>query len=181
MIIEAKNNRQVCLRRLNLDDLDNLFCYLQSLSATTKHRFGPHPYDKQSIIDFYENQDENLGYIAEDIETKKIIAYSIIKMGYLQDDSFRLQSYGLSLDHQTDCTFAPSVADLWQSCGIGNALFNFIRSDLKAKGIKRIILWSGVDSDNERAINFYRKNGFKVLGQFEYNGMNDDMILEINI
>jgi len=179
MIIQTKNNRQVLLRRLISDDFDKLFDYLQRLSPETKKRFGPHMFDKESIIDFYENSNKHSGYIAQDTETLEIIAYSIIKVGYLESDSFRLRSYGLTPDNKTDCTFAPSVADLWQSLGVGNSLFSFILSDLKANEIKRIILWGGVQCDNYKAVNYYLKNGFSTLGQFEYNGQNYDMILEI--
>jgi hypothetical protein len=62
MQIEAKNNRQVFLRRLNSSDLDNLFDYLQNLSTETKKRFGPHKFDRQSIIEFYDFN-TNLGYV----------------------------------------------------------------------------------------------------------------------
>jgi ribosomal protein S18 acetylase RimI-like enzyme len=158
--------------------LDNLFDYLQNLSSETIKRFGPHKFDRQSIIDFYDLK-TNLGYIAIAIETKEIIAYSIIKIGYLEHDNSRLQSYGLILDNNSDSTFAPSVADIWQSCGIGNKLFQFIVSDLSATEIKRIILWGGVQMNNEIAVNYYKKNGFKILGQFAYNGDNYDMIYEI--
>ena len=143
MQIEAKNNRQVSLRRLGSNDLDILFDYLQNLSSETKKRFGPHQFDKQSIIDFYD-LDSNLGYVAQTADTKEIIAYAIIKLGYLEHDSIRLSSYGMTLDNKTDCTFAPSVADSWQSCGIGNHLFHFILSDLKAKEIERIILFQTI-------------------------------------
>lgn len=178
MQIEAKNNRQVFLRRLNSNDLDNLFDYLQNLSIETKKRFGPHKFDRQSIIEFYD-LNTNLGYVAHTVDTNEIIAYSIIKIGYLEHDAIRLQSYGITLDINTDCTFAPSVADLWQSCGIGNNLFRFILSDLTSMEIERIILWGGVQLDNEIAVNYYKKNGFKTLGQFAYNGDNYDMIYEI--
>ena len=179
MIIEVKNKSQVCLRRLHSNDHDHLFDYLQGLSAKTKERFGPHGFDKQSVIEFYQHSNEYRGYIAEDLLTQRIVAYSIVKIGCLQHDRFRLQSYNLLLNNQTDCTFAPSVADLWQGYGIGNALFQLILSDLQQKGIKRMFLWGGVQSNNEKAINFYLKIGFKRLGQFEYNGLNDDMILDI--
>jgi len=179
MIIEVKNKSQVCLRRLHFSDHDNLFDYLKGLSDVTKSRFGPHGFDRQFITDFYKESNEYIGYIGEDILSKKIVAYSVLKIGYLPHDRFRLESFGLSPDPQTDCTYAPSVADQWQSCGVGNALFHYILSDLKAKGFKRILLWGGVQSNNEKAINFYLKNGFKRLGQFEYNGLNDDMILDI--
>ncbi len=64
-----------------------------------------------------------MGYIAVEENTGKIIAYAILKKGYLEHDRQRLDSYGLQTDHQTDCTYAPSVADDWQGRGIGTALF----------------------------------------------------------
>lgn len=179
VIFTAKNGRQVLLRRLDSGDLDRLLAYLEHLSEATKKRFGPHPFDRQSVIDFYDNPHVHLGYVAQDLASDAIVAYSIIKIGYLQHDSQRLQSYGLALDPATDCTFAPSVADVWQSCGVGKGLWTFILNDLKTRGIRRVILWGGVQSDNEKAVSFYRKNGFKTLGRFEYNGWNDDMMLEV--
>jgi len=179
MIIHTKNNHEVSLQKLEPENFEKLYHYLQHLNPETSERFGPHHFDRKAIIDFYENSDNNHGYIALDAGTMEIIAYSIIKIGFLEHDSSRLRSYGLAPDNKTDCTFAPSVADQWQSLGIGNSLFGFILSDLKANGIKRIILWGGVQCDNIKAVNFYTKNGFRTLGQFEYNGKNWDMILDI--
>lgn len=142
-------------------------------------RFGPHRFDKQSIIDFYKHSDLHLGYIACDMETNQIIAYFIIKTGYLKHDAVRLQSYGMNPDANTDCTFAPSVADAWQSCGIGDKLFQLILSDLRTTEISRIILWGGVQMDNTKAVNYYKKNNFKILGKFTYNGENYDMYFDI--
>jgi diamine N-acetyltransferase len=176
ILIETKNNKQVYLRRLNANDFDGLFNYLQNLSADTKKRFGPHPFDKQSIIDFYDNSEENLGYVAQTINGE-IVAYAIIKIGYLENDKSRFDSYGIILSNNTDCEFAPSVADDWQSCGIGNQQFQYILTDLKKTSLKSVILWGGVQADNHKAINYYKKNGFQQLGQFTHNGENFDMIL----
>lgn len=179
MIIQSKNNRQVLLRKLIPHDIDKLTGYFQKLGPETLKRYGPHGFDKQSLFELYKNAGYHTAYIAEDAETSEIIAYSVILSGYLEHDSFRLQSYGLTLSHKTDGTFAPSVADEWQSLGVGNSLFHFMLADLKLNGIKRIILWGGVQSDNQKAVNYYLKNGFRMLGEFEYNGRNYDMILEI--
>jgi diamine N-acetyltransferase len=178
-IIKTGNNRQVLMRRFDNSDFENLFLYLQNLGPETLKRFGPHPFDKQSIIDFYKSNEQHYAYLALDVENQEIIAYFIIKSGYLRHDSFRLQSYGLNPDAITDCTFAPSVADSWQSSGIGSALFGLMLPDLKSLGFKRIILWGGVQADNLKAVNFYRKHGFIETGEFEYNGLNYDMILII--
>lgn len=179
MLVKSKNNKDILLRKLTPDDHNALAGYLENLSSETVKRFGPHGFDKQSIYDLYQDQDMYSGYIALDCETDEIIAYSVIKTGFLDHDASRLQSYGLTLNHKTDCTFAPSVADQWQSQGVGNSLFHYMLYDLKSKGIKRIILWGGVQSDNVRAVNYYLKNGFQNTGQFEYNGLNDDMLLNI--
>jgi ribosomal protein S18 acetylase RimI-like enzyme len=179
MIIKAKNNRQVLLRKLIPEDIDKLCAYLQHLRPDTTKRYGPHKFDKQSVTELYQDGGNHTAYIALDIETFEIIAYSVIKAGYLEHDGYRLQSYGLIPDNTTDCTFAPSVADQWQSLGVGNSLFHFMLADLKEKGMKRIILWGGVQSDNQKAVYYYLKNGFRKVGQFEHNGPNDDMILEI--
>jgi len=72
------------------------------------------------------------------------------------------------------------VADAWQGYGLANHLLKFILADIKSPGFKRIILWGGVQCSNEPALKFYIKHGFKTLGSFEYNGLNNDMILVLD-
>jgi len=179
MIFITKNNREVELRKLRAEDLEELAAYLQNLSQETKSRFGPHGFEQEALKQVYIDSENFLGYIAKEISLRKIVAYIVIKKGILEHDRFRLESYGIQLDSETDCTFAPSVADEWQSQGVGLALYNFIINELKLKGFRRIILWGGVQAGNEKALGFYLKLGFKTLGQFEYNGWNYDMIKEI--
>ncbi|HMS70608.1 MAG: GNAT family N-acetyltransferase [Saprospiraceae bacterium] len=179
MTITTKDNKQVILRKLEQPDYENLCKYFDNLSLDTKRRFGPHAFDLQSVSDYYDT-DKNIGYIAVDILSQSIVAYFIIKKGYLDHDRNRYQSYGINLDESTDCTFAPSVADAWQSCGLGNILFHFVLNDIKEYHIKRVILWAGVQADNEKAIRFYLKNNFQLLGEFDYNGKNLDMLLQPN-
>jgi diamine N-acetyltransferase len=179
VIITSKNNQSILLRRLTNDDLDELCRYLQALGPETKSRFGPHQFDEKSITEFYATADVYTGYVAIDRVTATIIAYAIIKPGYLDHDKARLQSYGLTVNDKTDCTFAPSVADSWQGLGIGNNLFQFILRDLKTTSINRIILWGGVQAGNDKAVYYYQRNGFTTLGQFLHNGNNYDMAYDI--
>jgi ribosomal protein S18 acetylase RimI-like enzyme len=179
MEIVTKDNRLAFIRRLQLTDIDNLYTYLQNLSDESKSRFGPHKYDLQSLHDFY-SSDLNLGYIAFSVDTHEIIAYAILKIGYLEHDKNRLESYGLQLSPKQDLTFAPSVTDAWQGCGVGYHLFNHIHSDLAIGDAERIILWGGVQMDNENAIKYYKRIGFETIGQFTYNGENYDMIYNLN-
>ena len=180
MIENKQTNLPFLLRRLDKGDFDNLSAYVNSLSPETKKRFGPHAFDKQSMVEFYRDNDLRIGYIALDLETGAIVAYAIIKRGVLEHDRIRLESYGLIPDQEQDSTFAPSVADNRQGQGIGSSLLQFIIADLKTREINRIILWGGVQADNERAIQYYQRNGFTRLGHFEHNGGNYDMILTLS-
>ena len=122
-----------------------------------------------------------MGYIAVEVNTGKIIAYAILKKGILEHDHQRLNSYGIQPDHQSDCTYAPSVADDWQGRWLGTTLFKYILSDEEKMNFRRIILWGGVQADNKRAIRFYLHNGFTILGEFQYNGNNFDMIYNLPV
>jgi GNAT superfamily N-acetyltransferase len=157
-----------------------LFNYFNEFSAETRRRFGPHPFDWDTTERLCLRPPANeWRFIGEEITGKNIIAYAIIKKGYLLHDTNRLSNYGLSLSDQSDCTFAPSVADAWQGSGAGSRLFEYILPRLMEMKFKRIILWGGVQATNERAVKYYQKLGFKMLGEFDYNGKNYDMALEI--
>jgi diamine N-acetyltransferase len=178
MLITLKNKKTVILQKLTPHYLDALAIYLQNLSPETKARFAPHAFTREAIADFYQDN-QVMGYIAQDPSQGEIIAYALIKIGYLTHDKPRLESFYLKLNALKDSTFAPSVADAWQGSGLGSALLRWIIEDLRKMDIQRIILWGGVQKSNTQAINFYQKNGFNIIGQFEYHGENYDMIREI--
>lgn len=177
--MKAKDGTQILVRKLNISEANNLSIYLNHLSPESKQRFGPHSFDVESIYTMFNQSDNYVGYIAQEKTQGKIISYSLIKHGYLEHDKLRLESYGLELDKYSDCTFAPSVSDEYQNKGIGKLMFDYIIDDLQAINKKRILLWGGVQTTNESAFAFYLKQGFTVLGQFEHNGYNYDMIFDI--
>lgn len=179
MIIQTKNKKAVSFRRLTGTDYDKLIHYLLQLSPETKNRFAPHSFDKAAVSHFYQANPFNHGYIAEDTSDGSIVAYAVIRFGYLEHDGDRLRSSGFVPDHFTDVTYAPSVADHWQGLGIGYHLLQFIEEELKTMERQRIILWGGVQQENENAVRYYLKNGFIILGAFEYNGPNFDMVKTI--
>jgi ribosomal protein S18 acetylase RimI-like enzyme len=166
-------------RRLNGGDFFALHSYLMGLSATSRSRFGPHGFELDDIKNTFYDTNIFKGYIAVNEANGNIIAYTIVKVGFLDHDAPRLLSFGFSPDNLTDCTLAPSVSDAWQGKHIGSQLFEFVKTDLRTNGIKRIILWGGVQVQNVAAVVFYRKHGFMELGRFEYHGENLDMVLEL--
>jgi ribosomal protein S18 acetylase RimI-like enzyme len=163
------------LARLGGEDLHALHAYLQGLSADTRKRFGPHEFHLDAIMNVYSEPGNNLGFIARDQESGGIVAYAIVRIGFLEHDLPRFESYGIIADHQADCAFAPSVADGWQGQGLGEALFYYTVSCLRERGITRMFLWGGVQADNQQAVRYYNKLGFQILGSFQYFGDNHDM------
>lgn len=175
--IVLKNNKEVIVRDLLPGDNENLLFYFNSLSPETKSRFGPHLFDKLTIDWLCSPQsNDHVKLIACDVSSLKIIAYSIVRLYIVEHEMPRLQTYGINPNHQTDCTFAPSIADAYQAIGLGKIMFGKIEEKLKNLGKKRIVLWGGVQSDNDLAVNYYIKLGFTILGEFWYNGKNFDMI-----
>lgn len=174
----TKHNQPILLRQLSSNDLDMLLQYLYQLSPATSRRFQPHPYSKEEVISFY-NQPEHEAWVAVDPLTNNIVAYTVLKKGYLQHDYPRLQQYGVHIDYDACYTIAPSVTDDWQSAGVGQLLFDHILEAMKNRKAKQLILWGGVQTDNTKAVRFYQKNGFRSLGHFQHNGLNEDMMLSL--
>ncbi len=178
MTVYTKQNKPVLLRRYSGDDFERLLTYLQQLGPTTSKHFQPHPFHKEAITNLF-NQHEFEGWVAIDPSSDKIIAYTIIKKGYLHHDYPRLQRYGVSISYEHCYTIAPSVTDAWQSTGVGQLLFDYVLTEMKNRQVKQLILWGGVQTDNIKAIRFYQKNGFRSLGHFQHNGLNEDMLLPL--
>jgi ribosomal protein S18 acetylase RimI-like enzyme len=170
-------NENLTFRKIISTDHEKLFNYLNNLSDESKRRFGPHPFDYDTVGRIcYQTDSDYTYFVVEKTDSSRLIAYAILKKGTLDFEKSRLEGYGLILDNDSDYVLAPSVADDYQSKGIGNLLMEFLISELKVIDAKRIILWGGVQKDNQRAVNYYLKHHFTIIGEFEYNGQNFDMI-----
>jgi GNAT superfamily N-acetyltransferase len=174
----TKQNKPIVLRKLNASDMDRLLYYLHTLSIATARRFQPHAYQKEDLYQFYHNTAHE-AYVAVDPANDQIIAYTVLKKGCVDHDYPRLQQYGVSILQDDAFTIAPSVTDEWQSLGVGQLLLNYVIEDMKNRNVKQLILWGGVQTDNTKALHFYLKNGFSSLGHFQYNGLNEDMMLTL--
>jgi diamine N-acetyltransferase len=179
MQVQLTNNQQISIRAFELKDASLLSSYLQQLSPATKQRFAPHGFDEKSIVELYRFPSSFLGFIAIDASANEIIAYSVISIGLLPHEAQRMKQYNITPGNN-DGLFAPSVADAWQGCGIGSSMLRYVIQSLKQYGIRRLFLWGGVQTTNEQAIRYYQKQGFALLGSFEYNGRNEDRMLIIS-
>lgn len=179
MLLRTKNGKEIYLKKWAFEDMEALAEYLTKLSPETQNRFAPHAFDIETIKALFQKPEEYNGYIAKEALGNKVIAYVIVKRGTLPKDADRLKQVGLLPDPKFDLTMAPSVADTWQSTGIGSLLMHFILSDIRLTLAARMVLWGGVQSDNHKAVQFYLKHGFKIVGQFKRKGLNYDMVLDL--
>ncbi len=160
-------------------DLPHLLSYLQHLDAATRSRFAPHPFTAAALHELYHHPDYT-GFLVIEPKSTFIIGYALIKKGYLEHDYARLAAYGIVPNSKTDATYAPSLAKEWQGQGLGALLWEKIRKTLQTRGIRRVILWGGVQAGNEQAIRYYQKLGFREWGRFQMNGMeNLDMTVTL--
>lgn len=156
----------VLYRPLLPTDVERLAAFLSGLSAQTR-RFWVHPsYDRetaQALCDAIGRYDK-LRLVA--VKDDAIIAVYEFSMDLVQSDLDRYAGYGIELNPATDCRFGPCVADEYQGTGLAQALFSPTVEIARRFGQRRIILWGGVFTENERAVRFYEKLGFQRAGEF---------------
>lgn len=181
MRVQLQNGKAATIRALQESDKESLYHYLQNLSVESRSRFGPHPFDQQTINNICEQPDTHIQrYIATDDPTSVVVAYMLIQQGMIEADQQRYAQRDQFFDPAITVTYAPSVADDWQSSGLGTAMLNLIENELKNKGIRYVILWGGVQATNLKAVNFYKKNGYRFVASFWYDEKdNHDMIKEL--
>jgi len=126
----------VIFRAIEPTDFAGLSSYLQALSYETRSRFGPHSFEPDALRSICENRRSDLlAYVG--VIGSEIVCYTIIKCGYLAHDVPRLAGYHLHMNLQTDYTVAPSVADEYQSKGIGSKFHRFLEGELTLRGAKK--------------------------------------------
>ena len=182
MMHKLRNGKLVKVRLLTGSDNEKLFEYFdQHFSKESKSRFGPHLFDRETINLICKSPDDKIKrYVATDSENN-IVAYMLIQQGMIDWDKERYYLRDQSYDHNTSVTFAPSVADAWQSSGVGSLMNSIIEDDLEKRNIQYIILWGGVQATNDKAVNFYKKLGYQYIASFRHDGKdNFDMVKQLS-
>jgi ribosomal protein S18 acetylase RimI-like enzyme len=169
------------LRLLNKDDSDVLLLYFNNLSEQTKKRYAPHPFDKVSVEQICQNLsfDNIIRYVVEDAN-HQIIAYFLFKKEIFDYEFVRIAEKRNNLPRNSSFDFAPSIADAHQGAGLGKEIFRLCINELKILGCTHLVLWGGVQKSNEKAVKYYQKLGFQIVNEFEYQGLNYDMIMNLD-
>lgn len=157
-------------RPLLPQDAPALAEFLASLSPLTRHRWTLESYDQvmaESLCAAIGRYDK-LRLVAIDRQgpVAKLVALFEFSFGIPPGDHERFATYGIALDERHDCRFGPCVQDDYQRRGVASALMGPTFSIARRFGKRRIILWGGVLADNEPALAFYHRHGFREVGRF---------------
>jgi len=173
--------KNVTLRPLLATDVKLLTQFLLSLSKTTQESYILDSYDGKTASQMCEdiNRYDKLRFVG--LIDEKIVGLFEFSMDLTKEDINRFNNYGIKLKQGEDCRFGPCISNNLQGTGIASILFPYIIKIAKILGQKRIILWGGVFSDNNRAIKYYKRNGFKKVGEFINNDGRECMDMIFNI
>lgn len=186
-MVELRSGESAMVRPLTHSDAKALGIYFLSLSADTKRRYGPHPFDQATADKLCagNNYVDTLRMLATvgQADAEHIIAYFILVLGVGEDDVARYSQVGILLQSATDCTLAPSIADAYLNKGTGSIVMQHVLETARRLGKQRMVLMGGVQATNNRAKHFYEKHGFRWVGDFESpSGFNNhDMILDLAV
>ncbi len=178
--LRLPNNQRALLRLQTPSDDWLLTHYFTSLSPATRNCYGPHPFNRQTACQLCAdtNYHHTLRFIitTDADQAGQIIAYFILRLGVLEGDRKRYAELGMPLLDQEDAELAPSVADAYQSSGVGSLIIPHLLDAARRLGRKRIALWGGTRELNHRAVHFYQKFGFVKVGEFESTTRDGDVI-----
>ena len=184
--ITLRDGRRATVRPLEATDVDPLTDFFVSLSADTRSRYGPHPFDRPTAESLCSSIDNSqivrfVAVLNNDQPQAEIIGYMILSRKIWSGDAER---YGDRLREGECACLAPVIADAYQDQGIGTQMGRHVVASAREMGLKQVILMGGVLAFNERAQHFYEKLGFRRVGEFwTHSGedkLNYDMVLDLD-
>jgi RimJ/RimL family protein N-acetyltransferase len=182
--IELRDGRRVLVRPLRADDVELLTAYFAHLSEASRRFYGPHRFDLETA--------ERLCASADEPEAVRFVAllgdkHDVEMIGYMilsrDIDAKDRERYGDTLDYDHCACLAPSIADAYQSQGLGTQMGRHVLGCAKAMGLRHVILMGGVVDRNLRARRLYERLGFRYVRQFLTHGretlLNHDMVIDL--
>ena len=162
----SRTGEQIVFRPLLPIDAPQLAKFLEGLSPRTRV-FSTYPgYDlaaAQGLCNAI-NRYDKLRFVA--MAGSHVVALLEFSLSITEANRQAYQGYGIELNERTDIRFGLCIADGWQDRGLGSDLMPYLIDVARRLGKQRMILWGGVLVENSRAIHFYEKIGFRLLGRF---------------
>ena len=158
----------VTIRPLQPGDSECLGDFFVGLSAETRRRYGPHPFDHATASQLCSSicTDPCTRFVVvleQEMAQPVIIGYLILTPGASETERQRNAGY---LDSVRCAAIAPAVADAFQGQGVGQIMAHHVIACAKAMGLQRLYLQGGVRAFNESGIAFYQRLGFRRVGDF---------------
>ena len=153
IVFTTRSDEEVVFRPEQPDDTEMLWEMFSTLSEESKSNLIP-PFTRERIESWTQNIDyDKLLTIVAVVEEKSV--QRIVGSASLR---FNQQE---ALKHRAELGI--TIHDSHQNRGIGTALLKHLISIAKTKNLKKIHL--NVSATNDRAINLYKKAGFKMEGK----------------
>ncbi|MBU0976198.1 MAG: GNAT family N-acetyltransferase [Patescibacteria group bacterium] len=179
---KTKDGEIIVFRPLEEGDAEAFGKFLTSLSEETKKLFGPHPLTKEEAGKMcLQTKFSNTLRMIVSNSNSEIIGYIVISYPLRESQLQRYENYDVELIQGRDLCIAPCVSDDYQGKGIGGFMLQETIKIAKNLGAKYIILWQGTQKSNKRAIDYYKKFGFRINAEFErYDHANYDLTLSLD-
>ena len=153
MVFTAKNGKRVKFRPEQSGDTEMLWKMFSTLSKESASNLLP-PFTRERVEGWTRNINYNevLAIVAviEEKREQRIVGDASLK--------FNPQE---ALRHKAELGI--TVHDNHQNMGIGTALLNHLVNIARMKKLSKV--WLQVSTDNDRAINLYKKAGFEIEGK----------------
>lgn len=179
---QTREEEKIYFRPLLHSDIEELTTFLKKLSTETRRLSTFDSYNKTTATELCNSisKYDKLRFVLES-QDKQIIGLIEFTLDIPRGVIETYLNYGITLDIDSTCRFGPTLSDEYQSKGLGSLIFPYITKVAKLLDMKYIILYGGVLADNLRAIKYYEKHGFKMVGKFynEEGIENLDMILNL--
>ncbi|MFI9780260.1 GNAT family N-acetyltransferase [Streptomyces sp. NPDC051956] len=166
--LRLRDGSRAVLRPLVHADVKRLADFLAGLSPESRRLSTFDGYDlaaARELCDAIARYDK-LRLVLEDESSERIVGLFELSLALTASDITRYRVAGIPLTERTDCRFGPTLADAYQGSGVGSLVIPFVMEAVRRLGRTRVILWGGVLADNARALRFYEKNGFQLVGPF---------------
>jgi len=172
--IRTANGIELTVRPLAANDQEALASYFLGLSAETRRRYGPHPFDRQTAETLCASIDpsKTIRFLALDPDGR-IVGYMILTREVSRGDRDRHRG---QLTPGACASLAPSIADAYQDQGIGSQMAQHVLAAAAELGLEQVILMGGVQDSNKRAYHYYEKLGFQWVCSF-WTGADETRIL----
>lgn len=164
------DGRSVTVRWLRPTDADPLFGYFEALPAESKHFFGPHHFDRVTAELMCQSPPSHWRILVAESDGR-IVAYFILSLEVGAEDLARMPS----VEPATTACVAPSVLPEARGTGLAVAMMHRLFERARQEGRTHAVLMGGMSVTNERALAYYYKCGFTVIGEWGSDPLKYDM------